>query len=179
MRLTPAGRSSSAKYNNTVRLETLRCAMVEQLRSPPRGFEEVTVRHFSMCRQRIVVQARRWMFEARHTDKFARYERTYAELLSLLDTDAMNQYDCIAPLPEDLAALETLEPSFFRLVRSNNSGIQGGSMALVGDHQYDLNLSDSASEQVNPWAPGAYISSTRRSSGNEGDPDDPDDELYD
>jgi hypothetical protein len=164
MRLTPAGRSSSAKYNNIVRLETLRCAMVEQLRSPPRGFEEVTVRHFAMCRQRIVVQARRWMLEARHTDKFARYERTYAELLSLLDTDAMNQYDCIAPLPEDLEALETLEPSFVRLVCSSN----------------DLNQPDSASEQVNPWAAGASIVSIRRSSGmGTGHERDPDDELYD
>lgn len=121
MKDTPVGRKGSFKYNNTVRLETLRCAMVEQLRSPPLGFEEVTIRHFAMCRQRIIVQARRWMLEARVTSLYARYERTYSELLLLLADESMNMYECLAPLAEDVKALESLEPSFLRLIPDDGS----------------------------------------------------------
>jgi hypothetical protein len=124
MRRTPAGRAGSLKYNNTVRLATLRHAMVEHLRSPPRGFEEVTMRHFSMGRGRIVAQARRWMLEARGTSIFSRYERTYAELLSLLAEKPMQKYDSLPPLREDLEALEKLDTSFGQMVDSKDDGDQ-------------------------------------------------------
>jgi len=188
MRDTPAGRKGSAKYNATVRLETLRCAMVGQLRLPPVGFEEVTTRHFAMCRQRIVVQARRWMLEARDTDLYSRYERTYAELLSLLDTDAMREYESLAPLPDDLEALETLDSSFVRMIHSkgNNVVVVGGD----GDEEDEPNSLNGQltsnpwavpTEQANPWAAGAgSVGATTRHSaagmGNDGDSSD--DELY-
>jgi hypothetical protein len=116
MRRTPAGRAGSYKYNNTVRLANMRYAMVEHLRSPPKGFEEVTMRHFSMCRGRIVAQARRWMLEAHGTGLYSRYERTYAELLTLLAEKSMHKYDSLPPLREDLEALEKLDPSFGQMV---------------------------------------------------------------
>lgn len=116
MKHTPAGRKGSAKYNNEVRYCTLRYATVGHLRSPPKGFEEVALRHYALCRQRIVVQARRWMLEARDSDLYPRYQQTYAELLSLLDTESMREFDSLPPLPEDLALLEKLDPSFNRLV---------------------------------------------------------------
>lgn len=118
MRRTPAGRAGSLKYNNTVRLATLRHAMVEHLRSPPRGFEELTIRHFSMCRGRIVAQARRWMLEARGKGLYSRYERTYAELLSLLSEKAMQKHDSLPPLREDLEAIQILDTSFGQMVES-------------------------------------------------------------
>jgi len=169
MRHTEAGRKGSAKYNNTVRLETLRCAMVGQLRSPPIGFEEVTIRHFAMCRQRIVVQARRWMLEARNTDLFSRYERSYAELLSLLDTDSMRTYESLPPLPEDIEMLKQLEPSFVHLVGD----------AANGKIHAEEPSNRCGQLEYNPWATGSADMPTRPSvaeTGNESGS--PDDELY-
>lgn len=172
MKDTPVGRKGSMKYNNTVRLETLRCAIVEQLRSPPLGFEEVTKRHFAMCRQRIVVQARRWMLEASNTSLFARYERIYGELVVLLADESMSKYECLAPLAEDIKALESLEPSFLRDI-----------MGCGGDEsveQPDGDMPAAEGTDLNPWAisPGqlqsalAAIASSNETGNNSGD------ELY-
>jgi hypothetical protein len=174
MRRTPTGQAGSLNYNNTVRLATLRHAMVEHLRSPPRGFEEVTIRHFSMCRTRIVAQARRWMLEARGTGLHSRYERTYAELLSLLSEKPMQKYDSLPPLQEDLDALEKLDTSFGRMVGSKEDGDQkqgarqtptGGSPLLPGFNPWAV-PSDEASQMLN------------ESSNRDAVDDDDDDDLY-
>jgi len=65
MKNTPEGREGSCKYNAVVRSATLRYAMLDYLRNPHKGFEEVSRRHFAACRRRIVAQARRWLLESR------------------------------------------------------------------------------------------------------------------
>jgi hypothetical protein len=179
MKLTPAGREGSTKYNNVVRLATLHYAMVGHLRNPPQGFEEVTIRHFSMCRRRIVAQARLWMLEARDTHLYGRYERAYVELLSLLGTESMKKYKRLAPLPEDMKRLEKLDPSFLCSAVENID---------EGDRK------PSASESVrvrpepafNPWAAGPTTTSNWAEAvgalsstlGPEAKQYDSDDELY-
>jgi hypothetical protein len=170
MRRTPAGRAGSLKYNNTVRLATLRHAMVEHLRSPPRGFEEVTMRHFSMCRGRIVAQARRWMLEARGTSLYSRYERTYAELLSLLVEKPMQKYDSLPPLREDLEALEKLDTSFGQMVGDQK---QRARETPTGDSPLVPGF--------NPWAVPADEASQMLAEGSNRDivnDDDDDDDIY-
>ncbi len=53
---TAAGQAASAQYNNTIRVQTLRLAVIEMLRHPPRGFEEVVRRHFALVGPALVQQ---------------------------------------------------------------------------------------------------------------------------
>lgn len=150
--------------------------MVGQLRAPPVGFQEVTVRHFAMCRQRIVVQARRWMIEARGTNLYPRYERSYAELLSLLNTESMSQFECLPPLPEDVEALVTVDAPFAGLISCNRNG-DGRHINIESNEdvkQEDSNpWADYADQEGNPW------SATSVPAGQVGNDDESsDDELY-
>lgn len=111
MQGTKAGRDASTRYNNHLRLETLRHAIVGNLRHPVLGFEEVGRRHFSMCRQRIVVQAQRWMLEAKGTPLYKSFEKVYAEVLLLLSAEDLQTYDSLPPLADDLKALRRLTRS--------------------------------------------------------------------
>ena len=114
LRNTPAGQEGSRKHNAMLRLATLRHAVVSQLRNPPLGFEEVTKRHFSMCRKRLLVQARRWMIEEGGNPKYApRFEKAYIDLLRLLMP--LGDYDagkCLLPLREDAIIVEASDLSF-------------------------------------------------------------------
>jgi hypothetical protein len=120
MQGTKAGRDASTRYNNNLRLETLRHAIVGNLRHPVLGFEEVGRRHFSMCRKRIVVQARRWMLEAKGTPLYKRFEKVYAELLHLLSAEDLQTYDSLPPLADDLQALRRLDPTFLQLLQEGS-----------------------------------------------------------
>lgn len=197
MRRTEAGRAGSMKYNTEVRLATLRYAMVQHLRYPPKGFEEVTLRHFSMCRRRILVQARRWMLEARGTSISTRFQRSYSELLSLLTADTMHLYDSLPPLSEDLEAIEKLDPSFRYIspdtastmqTRTTCSGTATGAPDDDDDRQkpsqLDVASLDSPHAGFNPWAVPSHAAAGQRlaagpsiSRDDQGN-DESDDELY-
>jgi hypothetical protein len=114
MMSTQTGRDGSRRYNSKLRLDTIRHAIIDQLREPPKGFEEVTKRHFSMCRSRIVAQARRWMLEARGSPLEVRFARAYGQLLSLLSEDSFGGCETLSPLKEDLAYLGREDPNFAR-----------------------------------------------------------------
>lgn len=59
------GSVQSKEYNASLRLETMRHAMVATLRSPPVGFEEAVHRHFQLQRQRVLLTCLRWTLEVR------------------------------------------------------------------------------------------------------------------
>ena len=114
---TQAGEEASARYNNHIRLATLRHAIINHLKSPPRGFEEVTIRHFSMCRKRLLVQCRRWMMESRGTPIEKKFERAYATLVKLLCSDRIKEFtgyneNILPPLKDDMEFLRRLDPNF-------------------------------------------------------------------
>jgi ubiquitin-protein ligase len=172
MKDTDIGRKGSAKYNNTVRLETLRCAMVNHLNCPPKGFEDISVRHFALCRKRIVVQARRWMLEARGTSLYGRYERAYGELVVLLGAQN-TKFECLEPLAEDINALESLEPAFIRIIADR--------IETIPEDGADEVLGAQDSTVLNPWAASpeqvrAWVKSTKEK-GNDSDSSSCD-ELY-
>eukprot|EP00581_Thalassiosira_minuscula_P007282 CAMPEP_0183709898 /NCGR_PEP_ID=MMETSP0737-20130205/5843_1 /TAXON_ID=385413 /ORGANISM="Thalassiosira miniscula, Strain CCMP1093" /LENGTH=1734 /DNA_ID=CAMNT_0025938115 /DNA_START=280 /DNA_END=5484 /DNA_ORIENTATION=- len=123
VRGTRAGQKGSARYNNTLRLSTLRYAIIEQLKSPPKGFEDVTRRHFSMNRKRLMVQAKIWTLESMGTDLHGRFVKAYSELLVLLSSDKLacedweladaggSIFGALPPLSDDLLALQRLDHS--------------------------------------------------------------------
>lgn len=123
---TPAGRKGSARYNNTLRLSTLRHAIIEPLKSPPKGYEIVTRRHFAMCRKRLIVQAKIWTLESRGTSLHGRFMKAYSELVGLLSSgknltceewelaDAGgNIFGALPPLSGDLLALQRLDRTLY------------------------------------------------------------------
>ena len=61
---TPEGRAHSFAYNEELRLNTIRHAMIGQIRAPPVGFERTVRRHFRTQRKRIEAQCARWLRES-------------------------------------------------------------------------------------------------------------------
>jgi len=110
---TKEGKEGSKKYNMVLRLGTLRHAIIAHLRSPPVGMEDVVKRHFDLCRKRIIVQARRWADEAEGTNLHPRFERAYAELITLFaqrDSDGPS----LEPLKKDLVAVAKHDENFHK-----------------------------------------------------------------
>ena len=54
----------STSYNAELQLGTLRWAMIDILRNPPPGFEDVVRGHFCLLRRRIMATAVRWVDQA-------------------------------------------------------------------------------------------------------------------
>jgi hypothetical protein len=117
------------------------------------------------------------MLQARNTDLYPRYERSYAELLSLLASESMQKYDSLPPLPEDLQILQLLEPAFGRELYEDGDRKPSATSTPDRQAQPDFNpwISSSVEAASNPWAnPGAF-SNQNVASGCE---DSSDDELY-
>ncbi|EDV23709.1 uncharacterized protein TRIADDRAFT_26979 [Trichoplax adhaerens] len=60
---TPHGQQASLEYSANIRQATVRWAMLEQLRNPPSGFEDVIQSHFAMKRSEILKQCQNWREE--------------------------------------------------------------------------------------------------------------------
>ena len=118
MRFTEAGREGSSRYNNTLRLATLRYAVLDQLRSPPVGFEVVTQRHFSFHRKRLLIQARRWTLESVGTPLYGRFCRAYDELTVLLSK--LSDENILSPFENDLKVLSMRDAAYSRVAQHGN-----------------------------------------------------------
>jgi hypothetical protein len=68
---TPSGQASSKSYNGNIREQTVRWGMIEMLKNPPKGFENVVKMHFKLRKQSISRQITRWAEEASSTRKSA------------------------------------------------------------------------------------------------------------
>lgn len=69
------------------RAQTMRYAMIDKLRHPPPGFEEVVARHFRLCRHKVAAAARQWAEAAAGTGDALLAKRSLAaakELVALL-----------------------------------------------------------------------------------------------
>ena len=185
MRNTPAGRERSRKFNANIRLNTLRHAIVSHLRTPPLGFEEVSKRHFSMCRKRLLAQARRWMLEEEgNVSVFRRFERVYGELVQLLSP--LTSYDggkSLLPLKDDAAFVEGNNSSP-RIETENDSTADKKAPASLSSNK-SATPSPHTSRSTNtlafnPWENPAQLRESH--SGNQAGgtvEEDSDDEIYD
>lgn len=149
---TQSGEEASARYNNTIRLATVRHAMIDHLRSPPRGFEEVTVRHFSLCRQRLTVQARRWMVEARGTSIEKKFDRAYATLIKLLSSERFAEYDdrVLPPLDDDVEVLRRLDPEFVQIHLHDDSDTKPSAAIHHDTSFYDCGQNHAGPTSLDP-----------------------------
>ena len=57
---TPKGIKASNDYNEEIMPHTIRLAMTNMLRSPPKGFEEVVKTHFKMKKEEILNKTLLW-----------------------------------------------------------------------------------------------------------------------
>jgi len=83
---TKEGEMRSFEYNENLRLATIRHAMIEPLRFPSEGFEEVVRLHFTIQKARITNQVHQWVKEASETfkDKMIRAEKELLQELAKL-----------------------------------------------------------------------------------------------
>lgn len=77
---TPEGTESSKGFNAALVPNTIRLAMLEQMRNPPAGFEEVVRMHFALRRDAILTQARAWLEQAKAYGNEAALAPLVAEL---------------------------------------------------------------------------------------------------
>jgi len=80
---TDTGKSSAAAYNAELTLNTLRWAMIDKLRHPPPGFEEVVAAHFRLLRHKVMATARGWAAAAEATGNALLARRTLAAVTEL------------------------------------------------------------------------------------------------
>jgi len=93
---TTKGDLQSAAYNETIRLATVTFAMVDMIKNPPIGFEQVVRRHFTLKAHRTLKDVIAWLKEAQTShstpEYFAKLKEITLELkllLLTLDMDAM------------------------------------------------------------------------------------------
>jgi len=188
MRNSAAGKEGSIRYNNTLRLATLRHAVIDHLKSPPRGFEEVTKRHFSMCRKRLLVQARSWMAEAEGLSIHSRFVRAYNELVVLLSADGLKDFagynDVLPPSDQDVERLRAVDQTFITETFGSVDEIKlPAQPAPQQPAARPAAAVDRVGETVttNPWAniPGnGEMAVDNDDTKPKAEGDDPDDELY-
>jgi SPRY domain len=62
---TPNGKAASKAYNQVIRVAAVQWAMVDMLRNPPKGFEEVIKNHFELRREAVLAEMEQWVAEGK------------------------------------------------------------------------------------------------------------------
>jgi ubiquitin-protein ligase len=75
---------AAKKFNNGIRLETMRWAMIDHLKNPHPAFADAIKFHFRKRRSEILEQCQLWVSEALEETKIA-YEKEFSTLKSLLE----------------------------------------------------------------------------------------------
>jgi baculoviral IAP repeat-containing protein 6 len=60
---TPDGIERSRRYNETIRIATMKWAILDQLKRPKKGFEDVMKNHFAMKKDHILKTCEKWVDE--------------------------------------------------------------------------------------------------------------------
>jgi len=79
---TKAGKELNEKYNEPIRFQTMRLGMLNQLKSPSFGFEDVINNHFRMHKDKIYKKLDDW--EKLSIDKI-KFNKVYNDLKSLMN----------------------------------------------------------------------------------------------
>ena len=78
---TESGKENSMEYNDTIRYETVRLAMVDMLRNKPPEYEDFITEHFKMKKDEIIMTVSKWVDESKNKDRF---NKLFDELKDLL-----------------------------------------------------------------------------------------------
>lgn len=80
---TEAGKERSFKYNDNIRLQTIRVAMVDMIKNPPQSYETFVKEHFIQKKEEIYNTIEKWISESKsYKNDMTKY---YDELKSLLN----------------------------------------------------------------------------------------------
>jgi ubiquitin-protein ligase len=60
---TTQGDASTTKYNQNIRLQNITFAMIDMMKNPPKGFEEIVKLHFTLKKDIIIKETRQWANE--------------------------------------------------------------------------------------------------------------------
>jgi len=81
---TKEGDDASTSYNETIQFNNIRYAIIQNLREPPVGFEEVIKKHFSLLKYEILMQCEKWVSVAKDKAKMTKVvEQLKIELAKL------------------------------------------------------------------------------------------------
>lgn len=151
------------------------------------GLEEICLRHFSLCRGRILVQAQRWMKEAQEMKStlYPRFQRSYAELVALLAALG-NDMPSLPPSEDEKAAAKKAPAGVIRRVQVGGTArhvrvaarqVRAAPAQEVTEVSLAAALMTAASVLAeNPWAnPGAANAQRQATTKTTADDDD---ELY-
>ena len=70
----PEGEAKNEAYSNIVRYCNIKFAMIEQIKKPSKGFEEVIKRHFYLKKEQILKEVRGWIERSKKTNaKYSSY----------------------------------------------------------------------------------------------------------
>lgn len=83
---TASGQAESFRYSEDKRVNTMRLAMISQLKCPPKGFEDVIKTHFRLRKKFVLEQCQEWVTtsKAKHSVHAASMESAFNELKLLL-----------------------------------------------------------------------------------------------
>lgn len=84
-RLFEEHRKEIRKYNADIQVHTVRYAMLEQLRHPPKGFEDVIQVHFAIQQKIVLKQLSRWLKDSISPEHERRLRKAVNELRAELD----------------------------------------------------------------------------------------------
>jgi len=82
------GRTQSRQYNENIRMQTVRWAMVDQLKNPSPGFEEIIKTHFKLKKDIVLEQLDTWLAEfVAHAEpgSVKEFEKLVAEFTRLVN----------------------------------------------------------------------------------------------
>jgi len=69
---TKEGDDASASYNENIQFNNIRYGIIQNLRDPPLGFEEVIRKHFVLLKHEILVQCEKWISLAKDKTKMTK-----------------------------------------------------------------------------------------------------------
>lgn len=155
--------------------------MLEPLVNPPLGFEEVLKKHFALCRQRIVAQARRWTLEAEGTQCAPRFEKVYNQILGRLSTMELHLLPPLAPIKEDIDYLLAHDPNFFgkggfdqKPAASPLSVTSSAPLSFNAANPWSAAVVDSS----NPWAGAGFVQHSQPSNWDSAGAAEDEDDFY-
>jgi ubiquitin-protein ligase len=79
---TVEGKKKSSDYNNYIQYNTLCYAMIDMIKNPPYGFQEIIKNHFKLKKDQILIETNEWLKSSHNK---AEFNKKYIELQVLLD----------------------------------------------------------------------------------------------
>ena len=81
---TPKGIANSKNYNDKIHPNTIKLGMIDMIKNPPAGFEDVIKNHFIMKKEEIIRNLDKWSEQTESTENKCLIKKYSSELINLL-----------------------------------------------------------------------------------------------